>query len=271
MTIRATMFFLCTLFASYTLYTKSACIIIHGTWASGESWYQPQGDFFQSVQRVAQELQIVDEVIPFSWSGKLSYHDQYQAAQSLVLIIELYDFVYLIGHSHGATVGIVASQILGQKNQKKYGNIKKFYAIGCPVDLAGEIYPDMYVIEYFYNLFSFGDYIQPANDVYGRCFDFHERIANISVIFEHDTHPTHTQLHHAIIGKELLKIHHYFAEKCLGNFKNFVCAQPAVIQFFEHAVPEYAADNNQKELLALDIKTRWMMNLALFRSHKNDR
>lgn len=269
MITRNVLIFLCTGFASYTLYTKSACIIIHGTWASSESWYQSSGDFFQSVQRVAKELQVVDEVISFSWSGKLSYHEQFQAAKNLALLIELYDFVYLIGHSHGATVGIIASQILGEQNQKKYFKIKKFYALGCPVDLAGEIYPDMRLIEYFYNLFSFGDYIQPANDCYGRCFDFHERIANISVIFENDKHPTHMQLHHVIVGKELLKIHEYFSEKLLGDFQNFKCNQSGTIQFFEHSVPLYAVQKNQQQLLDLDIKARWMMNKALFRNRKN--
>jgi len=55
------------------MYTKSACIIIHGTWAKDESWYQPEGDFFKALQSSALELKIVDEIVPFQWSGKLGY------------------------------------------------------------------------------------------------------------------------------------------------------------------------------------------------------
>ena len=66
-----------------TLYTKSAGIIIHGTWATTESWYRPGGDFFHEIEIANKYLDLVDEIISFSWSGKLGYPEQLIAAQSL--------------------------------------------------------------------------------------------------------------------------------------------------------------------------------------------
>lgn len=249
-----------------TLFSTSACIIIHGTWAQNESWYQPHGNFFKSVQRCAQELREVDVVLPFTWSGKLSYASQWEAANNLIKLIELYDHVILIGHSHGATVGIIASQMIGKSNfiEKNQFKIKKFYALGVPVEKTGKIYPDMSVVGIFYNFFSFGDYIQPINGAFGRIFALHERLANISVMFG-DDHPSHGQLHDPLIGKELLKIEQYFADNCLGNFDNFSCQEPGLIQFFEYDLPWYSLHHDQKSLIELDKKVQYMMTMAFLR------
>lgn len=256
-------------YVSSTLYTKSACIIIHGTWAKDESWYQPHGDFFKSVNRCNKELVCVDEVISFSWSGKLGYIFQCDAAWDLVKIIERYDKVILIGHSHGVTVGIIASQIIAKSftSGKDCLKITKFYALGVPVDLTMSVYPDMSVIGTFFNFFSFGDYIQPINDVHGRCFACHERIANISVRFC-GLFPSHSQLHDPIIGRDLLKINEYFSYKSLGNFEKFCCTSSGIVNFYEHDVPTYDVCFDMADQIELDKKSRWMMNMALFRNKK---
>ncbi len=249
-----------------SLFATSACIIIHGTWAHDESWYQPQGDFFKAVYRCAQETKMVDQIVSFSWSGKLSYFFQMEAAKNLVALIEKYDWVILIAHSHGATVAILASQFMREKESNLF-KIKKLYALGAPVDSSMKIYPDMDVIEKFYNLFSFGDFVQPVHGVHDRVFASHERLANISVMLD-DFHPSHTQLHHATIGKELLKIENFFAQKKLGNFEHFALNQPALIKFFEYCVPQYFAQHNQQSLLELDKQTQWMMTMAFFRNQQ---
>lgn len=258
-------FILILLFAQ-SLSATSACIIIHGTWAQDESWYQPEGDFFKGVYRCAQETKIVDQVVAFSWSDKLSYYFQMEAARRLQKFIEKYEFVILIGHSHGATVGILASQLMSESLQN-IGKIKKFYALGVPVDPKMQIYPDMQVIEKFYNLFSFGDFVQPVNGVHERVFTFHERLVNISVTI-HDDHPSHSELHDPIIGQELLKIEDFFAHKLLGNFENFAFDQPGSIQFFKYAVPKYCVQSDQPSLLELDKQTQWMINAAFFRNQQ---
>ncbi len=255
------------LFTQSFFATSAACIIIHGTWAQDESWYQPEGDFFKAVYQCAQETKIVDQVVSFSWSGKLSYHFQMEAAYRLQKFIEKYDFVILIAHSHGATVGILASQLMN-KNAKNIGKIKKMYALGVPVDATNKIYPDMQVIEKFYNLFSFGDFIQPVHGVHERVFAFHERLANISVMLD-DLHPSHSQLHNPIIGQELLKIENFFAEKLLGNFENFELPEPGLIKFCKYCVPSYFVQHDQLSLLEVDKQAQWMMTMAFFRNKKS--
>lgn len=259
------------LYAWSTMYTNSACVIIHGTWASSESWYTARGDFFKSVARCAQELKIVDEVIPFSWSGKLGYASQLEAAQDLATIVDQYDWVILIGHSHGVTVGILCSIIVGQKNSDVANSYKiaKFYALGVPVDLTRQIYPDMSVVGKFYNLFSFGDYIQTVNGAHERCFAPHQRLVNLAILI-HDDHPSHSQLHHPIIGKDILKIEEYFARRCLGNFENFCCNTSGQIIFSKHDLPQYKVQEDQKSLLELDKKALWLMTMTLFRGEKFD-
>ncbi len=249
-----------------SLFALSACIIVHGTWAQDESWYQPHGDFFKAVYRSAQETKIVDQVVSFAWSGKLSYHFQMEAAQRLQKFIEKYDSIILIAHSHGATVAILASQLMG-KNSQNIGKIKKLYALGVPVDPSMQIYPDMRVIEKFYNLFSFGDVIQPVHGAHERCFAYHERLANISVMLD-DDHPSHGQLHDPMIGKELLKIEDFFADKLLGNFENFVLHEPGLIKFFKYAAPQYFVQHDQQSLLDLDKQAQWMMTMAFFRNQQ---
>lgn len=267
--ISVTLFLSVTLCSQFTMYTKSACIIIHGTWAQDESWYKPQGDFFKALQSCALELNIVDDVIPFAWSGKLGYVSQLNAAQDLEKIISLYDWVILVGHSHGVTVGILASMILVKNisNDVDYFKIKKFYALGVPVDATGEIFPDMSVIGKFYNLFSFGDYVQPVNLAHERCFAQHERIVNISVLLA-DLHPTHSDLHHPALALHLLKIEEYFSEKKLGNFENFSLSVPGMISFYEYELPRYEIQHNQKQLLELDKKIHWLVTMAFFKNQQ---
>lgn len=248
------------------IHARSACIIIHGTWAQGESWYQRDGAFFKSVQRTNQELGLVDEVISFAWSGKLSYQCQRQAAESLVGLMQSYHEIILIGHSHGASVAMIASQMLGQAKQVGcvVPIIKKLYALGVPVELDVSIAPDMQVVECCINLFSFGDYIQTVNGAYQRTFERGQKVVNISVTVN-GLHPSHGALHDAVVGKDLLKIPEFFGYCDLGNFEHFDYSQPGHINFFDYDLPEYFIESDQKALIELDKKVQWMVTMAFFR------
>lgn len=268
---RIFLYFSFTLFFWCSMYTKSACVIIHGTWASGERWYRQGGDFFEAVSSAVMEHNFVDETISFSWSGKLGQPSQLEAAAQLVKIINRYEYVILVGHSHGVTVGIIASQLLGLKNSKSpnYYKIKQFYALGVPVDRTRVIYPDMSVVGLFYNLFSFGDYIQPVNLMYDRVFADHPRIANISVQINKE-HPSHGGLRSYAIGKDLLKIHTYFGAKKINNFENFSCILPGMIKFFSYGLPYYEVEHNQKDTIELDKIVHDLATKAFFRSLQLD-
>lgn len=251
-----------------SMYTKSACIIIHGTWAQNETWYRPTGGFFEAVKSCNNEIKIVDEIVSFSWSGKLGYPAQVEAAQDLVKFIELYDFVILIAHSHGATVGMIASHIIFENNTagNKKSEIDKFYALGVPVDETTVI-PHMYVIKKFYNIFSFGDFIQTVNGNCDRAFSAYERMVNISVQFD-SLHPSHTQLHHPAFGIWLLKIEDFFAQKQIGNFEKFNFLKPGTICFSSYRHPIYSVQEDQYALLELDKKIHKWATTAFFRGGK---
>ena len=251
-----------------SMYSQSACIIVHGTWAKDESWYKPCGDFFESVKACNDELKIVDKVISFSWSGKLGYNAQLLAAQKLSNLIKKYNFVILICHSHGATIGIIASEIIFKTytNRNNVGRIEKFYALGAPVDTT-TINPNMTTIKKFYNLFSFGDFIQTINGAYKRIFLQQENLVNISVQLNFQ-HPTHTELHHPSIGLWLLKIDDFFKNHEIGNFKNFCFSVPGVINFISYSHPIYSEQNDQDYLLELDKKIHELTRVTLFRSKK---
>lgn len=252
-----------------SMYTKSACVIIHGTWAENETWYRPCGDFFEAVKSCNNEIKIVDEVVSFSWSGKLGYPAQVQAAQSLVNFIELYDSVILIAHSHGATVGMIASQIIFKidTSGNKKDKIAQFYSLGVPVQ-ESIVIPNLHVIKKFYNLFSFGDFVQTINGICERTFSKQKQIANISVQYN-NLHPSHTQLHHPALGIWLLKIEDFFAQSRIGNFDQFDFSKPACISFFSHNHPVYFAQEDQNLLLDLDKKIHDLAKAAFFRGRKN--
>lgn len=268
---KSTTFFLVILFFWCSMYAKSSCVLVHGTWAQGESWYRPSGDFFESIKNCNEELKVVDEVISFSWSGKLGYPAQLQAAQDLAKLILEYDWVILIGHSHGATVGMISSHIISASstNGNKSGKIKKFYALGVPVD-ESIVIPDMTVIKKLYNLFSFGDLVQTVNGTCDRIFSHHDRIVNISLQFC-DLHPSHMQLHHPAFGMYLLKIEEFFAENGIGNFQNFIFSSPGMIHFFSYQSPRYEIQQDQMMLLKIDKRMHQLMTLAFFRGCRDDK
>lgn len=254
------------LFFGCTLYTKSACIIVHGTWATQEAWYRKGGDFFQAVVACNDEIRAVDEVTSFSWSGKLGDLAQLEAAQNLAKVIVQYDSVIIIAHSHGATIGMMAADIISKENSasNKMCKIEKFYALGAPLKESWLV-PHPSIIKKFYNLFSFGDFIQPVGGAYDRAFGSKfDHVVHISVQLN-DLHPDHSQLHHPAIGMWLLKIEDYFAACSIGNFDQFSFAQPGCIIFETYKYPTYLVQDNQSTLLVQDKKAQEMLQLAFFR------
>lgn len=251
--------------SSCSMYTKSACVIIHGTWAQGEAWCRSGGDFFEAVKTCNNEIKKVDEVVSFFWSGKLGYPAQVEAAQDLAKTLNLYDDVVLIAHSHGATVGMIASQIiyLGSTDRNNKGKIAQFYALGVPVRESITM-PNMYVIKKFYNIFSFADFVQTVNGNYDRAFKACDGVVNISVMLN-NIHPGHAQLHHPVLGAWLLKIEDFLAKRQIGNFEQFDFYKPALISFSSQKHPCYLEQNDQGPLLECDKKMYELAKNAFFR------
>jgi len=84
-------------------------VITHGTWASGNAWYQPGGGFYDYIA-----VPRTDLVAPsFTWSGDYSDTQRQADARELVDWLAaqgIDDAPDFMAHSHGATVANLATQ-----------------------------------------------------------------------------------------------------------------------------------------------------------------
>ncbi|MGB8367518.1 MAG: hypothetical protein WCD44_04125 [Candidatus Babeliales bacterium] len=238
-------------------YAKTVFILIHGTWAK-QAWYLPDGDFFNAVEQRAQQYNAV--VVPYCWSGKNNYKARINAAKSLVRLIQSYPpetTLCLITHSHGGNIGIIASQLLACIPASNKINI--FYALGTPVNTK-EYQPNMNTIHYFYNFFSFEDFIQPVLGFFEREYLPHERIINIRITIN-KKEPSHTKLHSPLVGQWLPFLHEF-----LTTFiPLFDFTHPGIIHFANNQNPYYEIDNKRKHLLSRDKLLTKMIVTSFFR------
>lgn len=90
--------------------------VVHGSLATTQSWHQPGGDFYQALERSAEEA-FADTgfvITPFLWDGGLLTQSRLIAAENLALLMIKNSEMpkITIGHSHGGNVINLASQIL---------------------------------------------------------------------------------------------------------------------------------------------------------------
>ncbi len=227
-------------FSSYSL-AKTIFIIVPGTWAHDHGWHSEDGDFFTALKNTVD--QNTTSVITYYWSGKNTHTAREYAAQGLVNLIcsfNEYDTIYLVTHSHGSNVAILASQLLAHHPKKR--KIETIYAFATPVD-PESYFPDMSIIHYFFNFFSYSDFVQTVLCTFQRVYPRHKRIANISVTINH-LQPNHDTIHDALIASWLLKI-----PAC---FDTFDFQQPGSIAFFSGKRPEYYIELDREERLEHD-------------------
>lgn len=242
--MRKNLFIFFILFSYLSITCQSVFIVIHGTWGANGEWYVPGGDFFDALEKTAQQHNAL--VVPFRWSGSHRHEERERAARNLVKLICSYTFnnieVNIIGHSHGGTVALLASRMLEDNS------INILYTLGMPIN--EQLFPNMNAMRHCYNLFSFEDLIQPVLGMFEREHISHERVANVRVIIERKE-PNHTDLHHPLIGKWLPTVH----TTCLLYLKNNRkknMSDPGVINFYNTTLPTYEIDRERKELLEKD-------------------
>jgi hypothetical protein len=97
------------LFLSSTV--SAISIIVHGTFAAQDTWYKPGSSFFAAFSEAQEKKEMI---IPFTWSGDLTHVARVSGAQDLAELILQYpkESVNLVGHSHGANVINLASNLL---------------------------------------------------------------------------------------------------------------------------------------------------------------
>lgn len=224
---------------------SSVFILIHGTWGADCSWYAPEGDFFQALEETVSSKNSV--VVSFRWSGGCGHDSRVKAACSLIKLIKTYDLstaIFVIAHSHGGNVVTLASQMLAQEKDNKH-KIRALFTLGTPV--MSNYLPNMKVIHYIYNLFSFEDLIQTVLGLSVREFPEHKRIANLRV-FVNGKEPDHGGLHHHLVGKWIAYIHQHFKQYLEDkNIINHISEQ-SIIYFDAEKSPEFAHDKYRKEL-----------------------
>lgn len=235
---------ICTL----SLQAQSVFILIHGTWGAECAWYVPKGDFFDSLEHTVSKKN--SSVVSFRWSGGAGHEARMKAAYSLVKLIKTYDSsvaIYLVAHSHGGNVAALASHMLEEDNNKHH--IRALFTLGTPV--MSNYLPNMNVIHYLYNLFSFEDLIQTVLGISGREYPEHKRIANLRV-FINGKEPNHSGLHHALVGKWLPYLHQHFKRYLADQGKVGYISEPCIIFFANDKAPEYVLDTDRTELLERD-------------------
>ncbi len=100
-------------------------MLIHGTWASDGTWWQPGGDFHTYIKGLRSDLYSAAD--RFQWTGGYSDGARAMAAADLKTWVEGHNEsgLDLIGHSHGASVMMLATA-----NGMRAG---KLVLLSCPV------------------------------------------------------------------------------------------------------------------------------------------
>jgi hypothetical protein len=241
--------FVFVLFMPMLTEAKSVFILIHGTWGADCAWYAPQGDFFDALEDTVCEKN--SDVVPFRWSGGCGHESRIKAAYHLVKLIKTYDpstAIFVIAHSHGGNVAILASHFLAEEEGNKH-HIRALFALGTPV--MSNYLPNMKVIQYLYNLFSFEDLIQTVLGISVREFPEHKRIANLRVVIN-GKEPDHAGLRHSLVGKWIAYVHKHFKQHLQDRDIMDHISEPSVVFFDDNKAPEYAYDINRNDLLERD-------------------
>jgi len=196
----------------------------------------PNGDFFKALSHsVGDDAHIV----PFLWSGKNSHLVRFCTAQALVALIKSYipkNTVHIIGHSHGANIGFLASGMLAE--QYKTPIIESFFGLGVPINTK-KYPPSIAMIRVGWNLFSTKDTVQPIFGRFQRILDPSWNFYNMRVFLENNE-PEHFQLHSPLIAQWIGNINklenrekNYFLSRLMLSEKGDGLIIPEIEDFFD--------------------------------------
>lgn len=167
-------------------------IVVHGTYAKDALWYRQEGSFFEGLKANLPENA---SLYSFSWSGKLKHEKRLQAGKELAEFIEQhvpsYAKLCIVAHSYGSAVATVAAHELYEK--KSENRIHQLFTLGSPIS-SYYYNPTMEKIDSLYNIFSFGDVIQPIFGLATRVYPTHAHIWNIEMKKD-GLCPDHNDLH----------------------------------------------------------------------------
>ena len=250
-------------FIAADIQARSVFILVHGTWGASSNWYTPRGDFFDALENTVCGKD--SAVVSFRWSGGCGHASRMNAAESLVKLIKTYDIstaIFLVAHSHGGNVVMLASHLLAHQENNKH-RIRALFTLGTPV--MSNYLPNMKIIQYLYNLFSFEDIIQPVFGISCREYPEHKRVANLRVIIN-GKEPDHAGLHHPLIGKWIAYVHKHFKQYLEKKNITYHISEPSIVYFNDNKAPEYIHDIKRDELLERDRQLSVLILNSLRRS-----
>lgn len=250
---------LITHFNSFPRAPRQVWRIIHGTFAKDASWYQPGGDFYETLKKCIPPHAVIKSV---TWSGKNNDEDRLEGAHALIMDMATYDLPddehYLIGHSHGCNVGMLAIKELAKINSPY--KIHSFFTLAPPICRIA-YQPEMSHLNNLYNFFSFGDRIQPVFQLFCRTYEPHPNIWNIEVTLD-NRHPDHGLMHHPSLAQLLPKLHTLSLEN-----------EQSLIHFYTDKKAHIEKDYNREKKLKDDKRfTEHMLTaLQFIRTYKQQK
>ncbi len=247
--------FLVALMAGHTSPARQQkIIIVHGSFSQDEVWWC-RGDFFQEVETTAKGLGYT--VDHFAWNGGFTKKDVKRASLCLADKIEIsmknHDII-LIGHSHGGNVIMSACQELVNRPTFLQLNtrIKRVITLAVPIPKK-QFNPPMDVIESVINFYSEGDAVQRMFEFLGAFtsqYKAHPRVANLE-IFTRDASgqiykPGHSEVHPADIGRWILMIPDFLADKKFPGYETFCWGGFGKVYFTLNEPPVYESQTPRK-------------------------
>lgn len=189
-------------------------IIIHGTFAKNNTWHAEDSEERKILKKRLAEDRSSGEfhIHSFVWSGHNNHKARLSAAKEYILFLEKIlkeskhpsrISFHVIGHSHGATIALLAAQLLVEQKQSLC--MAELFCLGIPIHISW--YPDAHKnIKCMYNLFSYGDGIQPLGGVFQRIFPEYFFAYNIQVLYDFSC-PSHTEMHEPKLLSHLPNLH----------------------------------------------------------------
>ncbi|MFT6765697.1 MAG: hypothetical protein ACJAZS_000582 [Alteromonas naphthalenivorans] len=222
---------------------KSMWILIHGTFAQEAAkvitrtgWWKPTHQFHKELLASTNNATIHE----FNWCGSNSHEKRIDAGKQLADFIESTasgnEKINIIGHSHGANVGILGAQELTIR--KSNLKVSTLFALGVPV--SNSYYPTSSHITKVYNFFSYADFVQPVISLFKRVFPEEQHIHNLQVKINGSC-PNHYSIHDPIIARYIPNMHNLIPN-----------SKPHMIHFFNNKQPIITLDSTREQDLRID-------------------
>lgn len=234
-------------------------IIIHGTFARSiplVKWWKKEGSGHQTLVKALSSKKKKVLVHSFAWSSENNHPARQQAARDLISFLKslgnsTHRTIHIVAHSHGGTVALLAAHMIAE--QRIPLRIAELFNLGTPIHASW--YPKASsVIDTIYQLFSYGDMVQPVITMFQRILPPAPNIYNLQVKKDYSS-PWHETLRSDELIMQLPTLHTLIKEP--GEYCLHLDTKTKPEPFFT-----ITPDTTREKDLATDLAfTRQIMNL----------